>query len=263
MSSKQNNKSQNQGMEKLKEIPKWTRRYAQNRTLTILLLMVMIGLFSMLITAIVGFLLVLAVTGFRKGNIILGSVGAIVLVVVLIALVKFYIYIFAKFGGKNKGLLDQIVDRWMYNREGTASIQIPESTKKKKWLEIAVAIVWGTLFLGTMYLGMVNFIPVKYVQPISALYCVPYMVSGWYFWRSPRTGPIFLLSPTLYAIHAILIVAGVPIFFKSSFGAVLNMSLPMLGYGYLTFIIGHIYSRYALKKLRDLTHLEGDAANGN
>ena len=263
MSSKQNNKSQNQNTEKLKDIPKWTRRYAQNRTLTILVLTVMIGLFSMFIAALVGFLLALAFAGFRKGNIILGCVGIAVLVAILAAIVKLYIFIFAKFGGKNKGLLDQIIDHRIYSREGTASMPIPGTTKKKKWLEITVAIVWGTLFLGTMYLGMVNFIPVKYVQPISALYCVPYMVSGWYFWRSPRTGPIYLLSPTLYVIHAILIVAGVPIFFKSSFGAVLNISLPMLGYGYLTLVIGHLYSRYALKKLKGLTHLEGDTANGD
>jgi drug/metabolite transporter (DMT)-like permease len=242
--------------DRLKEIPKWTRRYAQNRTLTILALTVMIGLFSMFIAALVGFLLALAFAGFRKGNIILGCVGIAVLVAILAAIVKFYIFIFAKFGGKNKGLLDQIIDRWIYSREGTASMPIPEATKKKKWLEITVVIVWGTLFLGTMYLGMVNFIPVKYVQPISALYCVPYMVLGWYFWRSPRIGPIFLLGPTLYSIHAILILIGVPIFFTSSFGAVLNMSLPMLGYGYLTFIIGHLYSRYALKKLKTAAHLQ-------
>jgi hypothetical protein len=249
--------------EKLKEIPKWTRRYAQNRTLTILVLTVMIGLLGMSIAALVGFPLGLAVAGFRKGNMILGFIGIAVLVALLAAIVKFYIFMFAKYGGKNKGLLDQIIDQWIYGREGIASMSMPEATKKKKWLEITVAIVWGSLFISTMYLGMVNFIPAKYVQPISALYCVPYMVLGWYFWRSPRTGPIFLLNPALYAIHAILIVAGVPIFFSSSFCAVLNMSIPLLGYGYLTFIIGHLYSRYALKKLKGLTHLEGDTANGD
>ena len=263
MNSKQNHKSQAQNTEKLREIPKWTRKYAQNRTLTIMVLLGMLGLFSMFIAAIVGFTLGLAVAGFRKGNIVLGCVGIAVLIAVLAALVKFYIFIFKKFGGKNKGLLDQIIDRWIYSREGIASIPVPEATKKKKWLEITVAIVWGGLFLGTMYLGMVNFIPVKYVQPISALYCVPYTVSVWYFWRSPRIGPIFLLSPTLYAIHAILIVAGVPIFFSSNFGAVLNMSLPLIGYGFVPFIVGHLYSRYALKKLKGLAHLEGEAANGD
>ena len=265
MNSKQNNKSQDENTEKLKEIPKWTRKYAQNRTLTILVLMVILMLFSMFIAAIVGFTLALAVAGFRKGNIVLGCVGIAVLIAVLAALAKFYIFIFAKFGGKNKGLLDQIIDSWIYGREGIASIPMPEATKKKKWLEITVAIVWGGLFLGTMYLSMVNFIPVKYVQPISALYCVPYMVFGWYFWRSPKIGPIYLLSPILYAIHAILIVAGVPIFFRvpAQLSFIFNVCLPLIGYGFLPFIIGHFYSRYALKKLKGLAHLEGEAANGD
>ncbi|MHC4750574.1 MAG: hypothetical protein ACYTFW_11930 [Planctomycetota bacterium] len=92
----EHNKSRIENAEKLKEIPKWTRKYAQNRTLTILVLLVMIGLFSMLIAALVGFLLALAVTGFWKGNIILGCIGAVALVAVLAALVKFYIFIFVR-----------------------------------------------------------------------------------------------------------------------------------------------------------------------
>jgi len=53
-----------QDMEKLKEIPKWTRKYAQNRTLTILVLIVMTTLFGMFVAVLVGFPLALAVAGF-------------------------------------------------------------------------------------------------------------------------------------------------------------------------------------------------------
>jgi len=252
-----------QNTEKLKEIPKWSRRYAQNRTLTILVLTVMTGLLGMFVAALVGFPLALAFAGFSKGNIILGCVGIAVLIAVLAAIMKFYIFIFAKFGGKNKGLLDQIIDRWIYGREGTASIPMPEATKKKKWVELAASIVFLILFMGIMYLGMENFIPVKYVQPVTALSYVPFAISR-YFWRYPTmTGPVLLLAPILYAIHAILIVMGVPIFFKGQIGVILNMSLPLLGYDLLTHIISHIYGRYALKKLKGLTHLEGDEADGD
>jgi len=47
MSTKQNQVPQN--TEKLKEIPKWTRKYAQNRTLTTFVILVMICLMSMVI----------------------------------------------------------------------------------------------------------------------------------------------------------------------------------------------------------------------
>jgi len=47
MNAQQNQVPQNE--EKLKEIPKWTRRYAQNRTLTIFVLMLMTMLFGIIV----------------------------------------------------------------------------------------------------------------------------------------------------------------------------------------------------------------------
>ena len=62
-------------------------------------------------------------------------------------------------------------------------------------------------------------------------------------------GPIMLLWPALYALHAILILAGVPILFSGHWDA-LNMLIPTVGYGLLTGLIAHVYSRFALWKLR-------------
>jgi hypothetical protein len=254
MSNQQNNESQDQDAEKLKEIPKWTRKYAQNRTLTILVLLVMVTLLAILVAALVGFPFALAVAGFRKGNVILGCVGVAVLVAVLAAIVRFYIFLFAKFGGKNKGLLDQIVDRWIYGHEGIASMPMPEATKKKKWLEVFLAVVYMVCLLGTMELAMLGYIPVKYVLPVMALFVVPFNVYI-YFIQRPRLGPVLLLCPLLYAVHAILILAGVPVFFTGTFAVSLNMLLPLI-YTFLTYMIGHVYSRYALKKLKTAAHLQ-------
>ncbi|MCK5595245.1 hypothetical protein KAI19_03615, partial [bacterium] len=66
----------------------------------------------------------------------------------------------------------------------------------------------------------------------------------------------------LYAIHAILILAGVPIFFTGNLG-ILNMPVPLIGYAFLAYMIVHLYSRYALKKLKRITHLEGDTTDGD
>lgn len=250
-----------QNVDKLKEIPKWTRKYAQNRTLTILVLMLMIGLLSAFVAVIIGFLLGLALTGFRKGNVALGCVGIVALAAVLAALVKFYIYIFAKFGGKNKGLLDQIIDRWIYGREGTASMPISEAAKKTRWPEVLASIAYMICLLGSMNLAMRGYIPDKYFIPLTALFVVPFNVYI-YFIQRPRIGPVLLLCPVLYSIHALLIIAGVPIYFTGIFAVPLNMLLTLI-YTFLSYMIGHIYSRYALKKLRALTHLEGETANGD
>ena len=261
MNTQQNQIPLPQNTEKLKEIPKWTRKYAQNRTLTILVLMAMTALLGMFVAALVGFPLALAVTGFRKGNFVLGCVGAVILVAVLAGLVKFYIFMFSKFGGKNKGLLDQIIDRWIYRHEGSASMPAPISTKKRKCLDIFVGIIYMVCLLGSMQLAMLGYIPVKYILPLMALFVVPFGVYQ-YFTLWPRLGPVLLIFPILYAIHAILIIAGVPIFFTGVFAVPLNMLLPLI-YTLLTYMIGHLYSRYALKKLKGITHLEGDTANGD
>ena len=248
-----------EGMEKLKEIPKWTRRYAQNRTLTILVLMVMTMLFGAFFAALIGFPLILAAAGFRKGNIILGCVGIVVLVAGLVACFKCLLILNRKFGGKNRGLLVRLLDQRIYGKEGTVSTPQPKLSKTKKCLDIFVGIVSIVCFLGSMELAMIGYLPVKYLLPFMALFVVPLGLYQ-YFTLWPRLGPVLLIYPILYAIHAILIIAGLPIFFTGIFAVPLNMLVPIT-YNLLAYVIGHLYSRYALKKLKTTAHLQ-DNNNG-
>ena len=235
-----------QDTEKLKEIPKWTRKYAQNRTLTTLVLIVMIGLFAMVISTLTS----LVIIGFQRGIMILAGIGIVALAAIFIFLFMFI----RKYGGKNRGLIDQQIDQWIYGREGTPSMPLPKTTKKMKWLDGILGAVVCICFLGTMYFGMEGYIAFKYIQPISALYLVPFLVFE-YFVQRPRLGPLVLICPILYTIHAILILAGVPIFFTGNF-CIMNLFLPVFGYTFLAYVIGHVYSRYALKKLKTAAHLQ-------
>ena len=137
----------------------------------------------------------------------------------------------------------------------------PESTKKSKWLGFVVAVVVFICTLGTYHLSKEGYIAFKYMLPLSAIYFVPFLVYQ-YFQQRPRIGLLVLICPILYTIHAVLIIAGVPIFFTGNWG-ILNMALPVFGYGFLAYAIAHVYSRYALKKLKGLAHLEGDTVNGD
>ena len=247
MNSKQNNKSQD--MEKLKEIPKWTRKYAQNRALPALIQLV-IGLCLFAGIAIPSYF---AGKAYRAGNSTLFWLCNLMLAVAMISLAFFCV---PRWGGK----LIERLSRRLYTRDGDVSISLSETAKKKKWVGYVVAILFGSSVIGFVLMGMKDFIQIKYMQPVSALYAVPFVVFL-YFWQKPKIGPLALLWPVLYAIHAILIVAGVPILFTGNL-IPLNMILPVFGYGFLTHIIGYIYSRYILKKLKGITHLEGDAANG-
>ena len=234
----------------LREIPKWTRRYAQNRTLTPLVQVIIIVLLGMSIAA----LLVFAGIAFMKGNLILASTCMAVLAAI-------YIFLFISIRKMRGKKIDGWMGQRLYPYEGTVSIAEPESMKKKKWLGYVVGIVFGGCFLGTMFLGMNGYFAIKYMQPISALYCVPFMIFL-YFSQKPKVGPLMLLWPILYTIHAILVLVGVPISFTGNLG-VWNMFLPFIGYFVLTNMIGHLYGRYALKKLKGITHLEGDDADAD
>ena len=69
-----------------------------------------------------------------------------------------------------------------------------------------------------------------------------------------------LLWPALYALHAILIIAGVPILFVGRWDS-LNMLIPTVGYGLIASLTAHIYSRIQLRRLRRMTRgdLSGEA----
>ncbi|UCG59609.1 MAG: hypothetical protein JSU70_08845 [Phycisphaerales bacterium] len=262
MSNQQNSEPQDQNAERLKEIPKWTRRYAQNRMLTIPVLMVMGVLLIMFIAVLLALPLHLTAAGFKKGNMVLGFVGFALFVAALAAVLIFLIIFISKFCRKNSGLIEQLVEQRIYGKEGAVSMPGPKIMKKNIWLGIVIGVVLYICFFGSWHLATEGYIAFKYLQPISVFYIVPWLVSE-YFQRRPRIGPLFLISPALYTIHAILIVAGVPLFFTTENFCIFNILLPLIGYTFLAYVIGHVYSRYALKKLKGITHLEGEAANGD
>jgi hypothetical protein len=249
MKTEENNNLQD--MEKLKDIPKWTREYAQNKMLTgfvhsiISLLIIFIGIGAPFVSAKIAFI---------TGHIILLWVCIAALITVSIC----FIYISVpNLGGKK---FWNWIDKQIYGEEGSVSLPEPKLRGKKKFVEYVIRLAYIVLFL-VLYALSKRYIPIKYMQPVSVLYVVPFMVFL-YLWQKPKISPIFLLLPLLYTIHGVLIVSGVPILFTGNL-TYWNMFLPFFGYGFLTFIISHLYNRYALKKLKDLTHLEGDTADGD
>jgi hypothetical protein len=234
-----------QDTEKLKEIPKWTRKYAQNRTLPTLVILVI----SMCLFAGIAIPSYFGGKALMTGHAILAGICFIVMAISMICV---FIISIPKYGIK----LTQRITRLVYGKEGSASIPAPESMKKTKWLGYLVALIFGSCVIGSVILGGKGFFPLKYMQPISALYVVPFTVFL-YFWQRPIVSPIMLLWPILYTIHAILIVTGVPIAFTGNL-IPLDMIVPVFGYGFLTYMIAHLYSRYALKKLKKAAHLQED-----
>ena len=224
------------------ELAKWARAYAQNRSLGVVVSLT----FFVVLAAAIGGLSYLAGVSYRSGNMLPFWVSIAALVPVLGAL----IYLSTpRWGGK---LLERVVER-LYAKEGNVAFS-PPSAQAKVWGPVLGAC-FGICVLASVMSGFAFDIPSKYMQPISALYVVPFLVGLWFLMR-PMARYAALLWPALYATHAILILAGVPILFTGRPWEGLNILIPIAGYGILSALVGHLYSRVALRRLKRLTQAD-------
>jgi hypothetical protein len=234
---------QNQNTEELKEIPKWTQRYAENRTLPFLVSM--LTFLSLFLGT--GGLFYVAGKAYRSGNQLLFWICIFAVVLVTTAIV----------------LAARFIEQRLYRNEGQVTLATPKKTKRQRCAGWIAGLLFGVCVMISVILVVFCKLPIKYMQPVSAIYFIPLIIAIG-IWQPPSVKPagfLVWLWPTLYVIHAILIVAGVPIQFDRPW-IFLNILIPTAGYGILCALMGHIYSRYALKKLKGFTHLEGDTANG-
>jgi hypothetical protein len=234
--SQPSEKPERSGLDAAQQIQRWVRRYAQNRSLPVAVNLIVFAMLSLAISLPSYW----AGMAYREGNSTLLVICLAVLAAALVATVYLSV---PGWGGQR---LQQMTEG-LYAREGRASISV--TSGKRPRLAAALAAGFAICVIGSVILGLLGYLPTdKYMQPISALYVVPFLLALNFLMR-PATGYIPLLWPLLYALHAVLIVAGAPIVFVGVW-AQLNLLLPIVGYGLLVSIIGHVYSRWALYKVR-------------
>jgi hypothetical protein len=230
--------------QRLQEIPKWASRFARNQTVPVLVVQVIFVLGAALFAGL-GCLIGWAHTHDQRTLAVASAVG-------LFAFSVWWVW-FSFFGAG--GIIRQISER-LSRSQGTASIGPPPFAAGRP-----VPLV-GFLFmfcvLSSVVLGGLGFLPVRYMQPVSAIYVVPFMLhlaaKQW------NTGsPFMLLWPTLYAVHAVLIVAGAPI----SRGPGFDIFVPTVGYGFVAAFAGYLYSRFALRRLRAIARSPEAAEESN
>jgi hypothetical protein len=234
-------------LEEARQLQNWIRHYAQNRSLPVA---VALAVFVLLFLAIA----VPSYWGgvaYRAGNVPL----FIICMVVVIAAMSATIFVSVpRWGGRR---LQQIAEA-LYAREG--SVTIASRRAQQPWVVAAIGVAFGVCVMGHVMLGLLGYLPTgKYMQPISAIYVVPFLVALNYLLR-PATGYIPLLWPLLCLLHAVLILAGAPIVFVGPWEP-LNMLVPIAGYGVLTSFVGHIYSRWALHNARAIVSRQQDRAD--
>lgn len=222
-------------------IPKWARVYAQNRSLGVVVNL----LVFMVIFALIAGSSFVAGEAYRSGNLPLLGLSIVLLAPTLAAVVYLSV---PRWGGR---LNERVVQR-LYGQEGSVTLSpSSERIKMKIWARILAGCFGACVIASVILLGFLVEIPSKYMQPISALCVVPLLVGMWLLMR-PIVGCAPLLWPVLYAIHAIGILAGAPIVFTGPWDF-LNILIPIGGYGILAGMVGHFYSRFALLRLKALT----------
>jgi hypothetical protein len=238
--------SAGQADDRVREIPKWAGRYAQNRTLPVVVMIVINA------AACCVFLGLGLLTGWAYIKGIRGLAAASMLV--LCGFLAWWLW-FCFIGVFR--ITRSIFER-LYRGEGSvfvgACTRIEESKRPLLVAEqskgpLLAAFVLMFCVHASVGLGFLELYPIRLIQPVSALYVVPFLCYlGVTVRRAGIGSPFLFIWPTLYGIHAVLIVAGAPV----RLGPWLDMAVPTVGYGLLAALSGHIYSRLALRRLRSL-----------
>jgi len=231
----------------VRDIPKWARRYAQNRTLPML---VFFAIFVVGFAAFGGLSYLTAwayVTGQRA--------LAVAAMLVLSGFAAWWMW-FSFVGGPR--IMRRITER-LYHSEGAVSPgPSPQENISRK--SPAVGFVFMFCVIASVGLGLLGVLPIRYMQPVSALYIIPFWIYLGIIQRGSAS-PFMVLWPALYAIHAILLVAGAPIYFSGPW-EMLNIFVPVVGYGVIAALAAHTYSRYALRRLRTLATSPEETGGG-
>ncbi len=223
----------------VQEIPTWVRRYAQNRTIPVLLFFIAFGVVAI---GIAGFSH-LAGQAYRSGRYAL--FGWLLTIDILFLVANVFLSL-PKWGGRWISTLGEELSA----EQGHVELHTSRWARRFGW----VGVVFGLCVAGSVIVGLSGLVEPRFMQPLSALYVVPF-ITFLILIQRPRSTYLMLIWPVLYAAHAIAILAGAPIF--SGRLDLMNYLLPGFGYGLLAAVIAELYSRYGLKLVAKVS-AEGD-----
>ena len=132
----------------------------------------------------------------------------------------------------------------------SASPASPEARATRRGQSL-FALIPAILLVMTPVIAQHLGVPMRYVQPVVAAYLVPALLVV-YTRRGVIGGPLMLLWPGLYALHALLVLAGVPL--PAVQEPMMNALIPLWLYLIVAMGASHLYGRFALRKLRRLAH---------
>jgi hypothetical protein len=156
------------------------------------------------------------------------------------------------FLGGARTLYNALSER-LYDKEGRAALERPRTSA-------LLLLAYLGCLMAMAVLGFMGFHPLRYAQPIFAAFFVPYVTYVLYRQRGADS-PFIYLMPLLFGLHAVAVLLGAPLQWFHGEMTGLNLIIPLFGYGLIAALAGHIYSRYALRKLRRLASVSPEEAH--
>ena len=160
----------------------------------------------------------------------------------------------------NKFWCLRVIWRWgtcFYRRDGYVPQEAPWDPKPKQLQlflrSLPVMLPVMICLFGHVALVRHGYLPLHFTVPLSALYIVPFLFAAYKIFNRDK-GPWYLLVPVFYSIYSLLTLAGFP--FTIGQNPVIMICSPMLIFHFVAAVIGHVYSRFALRKVKSLTRLE-------
>lgn len=233
-----------------RQLAKWAERYARSRTIPFLVQWV----FIVLLVIVLGGLAQGALHAWRTGHDGLLWLQVGLIAALTLALLWFSI---ARWGR------EQIwrISEWFYRKEGHAASRGGDKADDLSRMRWVMAMGVGLMvyhLAGAVLVGL-RYLPMQYFQPYSALYMAPFLAA---MIVVQRLGLWAWIWPALYAAHAVLVLSGAwQPFPKRWF--FLDIIVPVFGYGLISMIFGHLYSRYALRRLKRLARAGLPDGGGN
>ncbi len=227
---------------------RWTRRYAKSRTISFLVQWFFIVVMITVVAA-AGHYTNQAHSRGDRDILFYGSVVTMFLAIIALA--------WFSLSGRGGDMIWSITRR-IYGREGHVEYSEGDATGR---MPLSIMAASGGLIIYHLVGALLvtfNYLYMKNMMPFSAAYMVPFLFA---IIINQRLGFWAYIWPILYALHAILLLAGLPIRFGGQW-QLMNMVVPVLGYGFIAILTGHLYSRFALRQLKRLARegLPDDAA---
>ena len=228
--------------QKVREIPKWTGRYARNQTLPTIVHMAIVAVS----VAPLGPLIYLTEHAYNDREI-----GRAVVFLSLSAAVLVWLLWFGFAGGRR--LVSWITER-LSVREGEVLTEPMAQACSKDLRSSPALFLYLFCLLVWFGLWLLKVIPTNRLWVSSmAVFLVPYLYYVFLVSMRGAVSPFLLAWPALFGIHSLLLALGAPIYITGGPGGLyeaLNFLVPIIGYALVCALAGHIYSRFALRRLR-------------